>query len=78
MKYKLLYKRRLALVGDIPISREFPSGAVFVKEGTDGGIVFLSHKGLLICVSKETLRADFESEWGNTILFRRIDESEES
>lgn len=75
MKYKLLYKRRLALVGDIPISREFPSDAVFVREGTDGGMVFLSHGNVLVCVARETLRADFEPFWENTSLFERTDET---
>lgn len=69
MKYKLSRTRYLALVEEIPKSREFAEGTVFTKEGEINGSVFLKIGRILVCVEKKTLRNDFEAQWGKTSLF---------
>jgi len=76
MNYKLKRKRYLALVGEIPVSREFLEGTVFEKQGIDNGIVFLIHDGVLVCVNEKAFRGDFEMIWNNTRLFGGADGTE--
>lgn len=72
MRYKLTRTRYLAVVGEMPTSKEFAVGTHFIKQGEDGGMVFMDAIDpipVMVCVPKDAFRDDFETDWGDTRLF---------
>jgi len=77
MNYNLTRTRYLAVVGDMPTTRQFQKDTRFRKQAASGEMVFLEvigEDGCIICINKEGLRDDFESDWGNTSLLGRTNE----
>ena len=64
MRYKLIRKRYLTVIDDLPFNREFREDSMFEKLGANKTHIVLSQDNTLLFVSKRTLQDDFISNWG--------------